>query len=157
METLSTLNGIFKSMQQDSTITSAGDFKTKHERLEKEVLQLRDENLLVDKTNRLLREANEKNEQLQRKIQHLEHDIENVRLQVNKRDTTIAALMERDSLRAAEIEKLQKIADSMSEENEDKNKDTDEHALKSGYISIVPVKHDLTDHDSIKRINDWDL
>ena len=41
--------------------------------------------------------------------------------------------------------------------NEDKNKDTDEHALKSGYISIVPVKHDLTDHDSIKRINDWDL
>ena len=38
-----------------------------------------------------------------------------------------------------------------------KNKDTDEHALKSGYISIVPVKHDLTDHDSIKRINDWDL
>ena len=41
--------------------------------------------------------------------------------------------------------------------NEDKNKDTDEHALKSGYISIVPVKHDLTDHDSINRINDWDL
>ena len=41
--------------------------------------------------------------------------------------------------------------------NEDKSKDTDEHALNSGYISIVPVKHDLTDHDSIKRIKDWDL
>ena len=41
--------------------------------------------------------------------------------------------------------------------NEDKSKDTDEHALNSGYISIVPVKHDLTDHDSMKRIKDWDL
>ena len=41
--------------------------------------------------------------------------------------------------------------------NEDKNTDTDEYALKSGYISIVPVKHDLTDHDSINRINNWDL
>ena len=41
--------------------------------------------------------------------------------------------------------------------NEDKSKDTDEHALNSGYISIVPVKHDLTDHDSMKRIKEWDL
>ena len=41
--------------------------------------------------------------------------------------------------------------------NEDKSKDTDEHALNSGYISIVPVKQDLTDHDSMKRIKDWDL
>jgi 5'-nucleotidase len=41
--------------------------------------------------------------------------------------------------------------------NEDKSKDTDEHALNSGYISIVPVKHDLTDYDSMKKIKDWDL
>jgi 5'-nucleotidase len=41
--------------------------------------------------------------------------------------------------------------------NEDSNNDTDEHALNSGYISIVPVKHDLTDYDSMKRIKDWHL
>ncbi|MEC7877072.1 MAG: 5'/3'-nucleotidase SurE [Bacteroidota bacterium] len=41
--------------------------------------------------------------------------------------------------------------------NEDTNNDTDEYALNSGYISIVPVKHDLTDYDSMKRIKDWNL
>tara|TARA_B100001063_G_scaffold60716_1_gene54824 strand:+ start:210 stop:980 length:771 start_codon:yes stop_codon:yes gene_type:complete len=41
--------------------------------------------------------------------------------------------------------------------NNDKNKDTDEFALKSGYISIVPVKHDFTDYDSISKIQDWKL
>ena len=41
--------------------------------------------------------------------------------------------------------------------NEDSKNDTDEHALNSGYISIVPVKHDLTDYDSMKRIKDWHL
>ena len=41
--------------------------------------------------------------------------------------------------------------------NEDTNNDTDEYALNYGYISIVPVKHDLTDYDSMKRIKDWNL
>ena len=41
--------------------------------------------------------------------------------------------------------------------NEDTNNDTDEYALNSGYISIVPVKHDFTDYDSMKRIKDWNL
>ena len=38
--------------------------------------------------------------------------------------------------------------------NYDKGKDTDESALKDHYISIVPVHHDLTDHDSIDKLND---
>ena len=41
--------------------------------------------------------------------------------------------------------------------NRDKGNQTDESALDSGYISIVPVKHDFTDHDSIVKIQDWKL
>jgi 5'-nucleotidase len=36
--------------------------------------------------------------------------------------------------------------------NNDKGKDTDEWALKNGYISIVPVKYDFTDHQAISQI-----
>ena len=39
----------------------------------------------------------------------------------------------------------------------DNGKQTDEFALDSGYISIVPVKHDFTDHNSIVKIQDWKL
>lgn len=41
--------------------------------------------------------------------------------------------------------------------NEDKGEDTDEWALKNGYISVVPVQFDLTAHHVIKDINSWNL
>ncbi|NND64149.1 MAG: 5'/3'-nucleotidase SurE [Flavobacteriaceae bacterium] len=41
--------------------------------------------------------------------------------------------------------------------NEDKGEDTDEWALKNGYVSVVPVQFDLTAHHAIKDINTWDL
>ncbi len=41
--------------------------------------------------------------------------------------------------------------------NNDKGEDTDEWALRNGYISIVPVQFDLTAHHAIKDINSWDL
>ena len=41
--------------------------------------------------------------------------------------------------------------------NQDKGEDTDEWALKNGYVSVVPVKFDLTAHHAIKDINSWDL
>jgi len=41
--------------------------------------------------------------------------------------------------------------------NEDKGEDTDEWALKNGYISVVPVQFDLTAHHVIKDINSWDI
>ena len=37
--------------------------------------------------------------------------------------------------------------------NYDNGNDTDESALKAHYISIVPVHHDLTAHDSIDKLN----
>jgi len=41
--------------------------------------------------------------------------------------------------------------------NEDKGEDTDEWALKNGYISVVPVQFDLTAHHAIQHINSWDI
>jgi 5'-nucleotidase len=41
--------------------------------------------------------------------------------------------------------------------NLDKGEDTDEWALKHGYISIVPVQFDLTAHHAIQQLNTWDL
>ncbi|WP_121666952.1 5'/3'-nucleotidase SurE [Mesonia aquimarina] len=41
--------------------------------------------------------------------------------------------------------------------NEDQGEDTDEWALKEGYISVVPVQFDLTAHHAIKELNTWNL
>ena len=39
--------------------------------------------------------------------------------------------------------------------NKDKGEDTDEWALNQNYISIVPVKFDLTAHHAIQDLNEW--
>lgn len=41
--------------------------------------------------------------------------------------------------------------------NLDKGEDTDEWALANGYVSVVPVQFDLTAHQSIAKLNTWDL
>jgi len=41
--------------------------------------------------------------------------------------------------------------------NFDKGEDTDEWALKQGYISVVPVQFDLTAHHFIQHLNSWSL
>ena len=41
--------------------------------------------------------------------------------------------------------------------NQDKGEDTDEWALKNGYISVVPVQFDLTAHHTIQQLNTWNL
>ncbi len=41
--------------------------------------------------------------------------------------------------------------------NLDKGEDTDEWALKNGYISIVPIKPDLTAHHFIQNLKSWNL
>ena len=43
-------------------------------------------------------------------------------------------------------------------ENHDSGNDTDEYALANGYISVVPVKFDLTAHHSIEYLHEkWQL
>ncbi len=39
--------------------------------------------------------------------------------------------------------------------NLDEGKDTDEYALAENYVSVVPVKADLTSHQSIETIKNW--
>jgi 5'-nucleotidase len=42
--------------------------------------------------------------------------------------------------------------------NYDEGDTTDEWALENGYVSIVPVKFDLTDHENIQYLNqNWEL
>jgi 5'-nucleotidase len=41
--------------------------------------------------------------------------------------------------------------------NLDKGEDTDQWALENGFISIVPTMFDLTDHQRIGSINQWNL
>lgn len=41
--------------------------------------------------------------------------------------------------------------------NQDKGEDTDEWALASGFVSIVPVQFDLTAHHTIGMLNNWNL
>ena len=41
--------------------------------------------------------------------------------------------------------------------DKDKGEDTDEWALKNGFISIVPVEFDLTAHSAIKNLNQWNF
>ena len=41
--------------------------------------------------------------------------------------------------------------------NEDLGEDTDEWALNNNFISIEPVKFDLTAHHAIKGLNQWDF
>ncbi len=41
--------------------------------------------------------------------------------------------------------------------NDDDGINTDEWALNNGYVSIVPVKFDMTDHDNIRRLNKWEF
>ena len=41
--------------------------------------------------------------------------------------------------------------------NQDKGEETDEWALKQGYVSIVPTQFDLTAHHYIQELNNWNL
>jgi 5'-nucleotidase len=42
-------------------------------------------------------------------------------------------------------------------ELQDRGEDTDEFALKNGYVSVTPMEHDLTDHPRLPILNGWDL
>ena len=64
------------------------------------------------------------------------------------------------------VEKFDKRTNPMGREyywltgsfvNQDRGEDTDEWALKEGYISIVPTQFDLTAHHSIQQLNTWNL
>ena len=121
VQTLATLNSIFKTMQSDSSITTIGDLRAKNEKLEKEYARLKEASWHVEQTNHALEVSQGEVEKLKRQLNLLENDISNLRLQVNKRDSTVAQLMEREALREAEIEKLKEDKASLEAEEEHKD------------------------------------
>ena len=42
-------------------------------------------------------------------------------------------------------------------DSQDHGEDTDEHALRNGYVSATPMTHDLTAYSHIKTFEDWGL
>jgi 5'-nucleotidase len=42
-------------------------------------------------------------------------------------------------------------------EHFDKGNNTDLDALAANYISIVPIKYDLTDYDELREMQTWEL
>lgn len=43
------------------------------------------------------------------------------------------------------------------ENHEPENSATDEHMLSQGYVSVVPVKVDMTDHEYIEKMKHWEV
>lgn len=41
--------------------------------------------------------------------------------------------------------------------NEDEGEDTDEWALANNYVSVVPIKSDLTAHNTLNELKQWEL
>ena len=39
--------------------------------------------------------------------------------------------------------------------NQDKDKESDEWALKNGYVSVVPISYDVTSHDDLGELKKW--
>jgi 5'-nucleotidase len=37
------------------------------------------------------------------------------------------------------------------------NKETDEWALSQGYVSVVPISYDMTSHEDIDKLKNWNL
>jgi chromosome segregation ATPase len=109
-DTLKYLNGIFKAMQSDASTTKTADLLAKSHRLEKENKELLEKNTALEmvKTNLLNSEKTIKTLELNNKT--LENEIVKLKVQLDRRDEVVNDLMEKEALRNAEIEKLQKIS-----------------------------------------------
>lgn len=109
-DTLKYLNGIFKTMQSDGNTIKSTDLQVQAQRLQRENYELSKQNNTLDVVKAQLAAA-------ERKIKHLEEraisdreEMERLNLQLQRREEVVTQLMEKEALRNAEIEKLQKIS-----------------------------------------------
>lgn len=132
-ETLKYLNGIFKTMQSDSSSLNTVDLQAKCFRLEKENKELAENNAVFESMKSNLAESEERAAQLKETASSLEKEVKSLQDQLSRRDIVISGLMEREALRNAEIEKLQKIS---------KMKETELEAidLKDPATSVLCIK-----------------
>lgn len=105
-ETLRSLNGIFKAMQTDGSAARTADILAKNQRLEKENADLAAEALTLDKIKAELAATKERLVSLEADMRRKDTEVASFRVQLARRDEAIADLMERESLRNAEIEKM---------------------------------------------------
>lgn len=117
--TLKSLNAIFKTMQSDVDAAKAADTLARCNRLEREVAELEAKVVILEKSRKELGEEKEKNMRLEEELSKLKNEIANLSNEVHRRDATITSLMEREALRNAEIEKLQRMAAQKAESDED--------------------------------------
>ena len=102
-ETLNSLNGIFKNMQSDGTTVRVADLDAKCDRLEKDNKELGQKVLALDKTKSDLEQAMEKIAELEKENHSKDMEIASLKQQMIRREETVVALMERESIRNAEI------------------------------------------------------
>lgn len=145
-ETLQSLNGIFKNMQTDGTVTRAADMTSKCQRLEKENADLSVKCLALDKVKSDLAIALDKIALLEKEARMRDMELTTLKQQMVRREETVVALMEKESLRMAEIEKLKSIA-GMQDEGDDFAMDFKEPATS---VLCIKCKKGLDDITNIR-------
>jgi hypothetical protein len=145
-ETLRSLNGIFKAMQSDGGAARTSDLVSKNQRLEKENLELSSQCMKLDKIKSELEEARAKLATIEADFIAKDNEIETLKTQLCRRDETITGLMERESLRTAEIEKL-KLFTKIQQEQEEEQESFKEQATA---VLCIKCKKSLDDLSNIR-------
>jgi len=115
-DTLKYLNGIFRTMQTDGNAIKAADLQTKCYSLEKENADLLKQNSSLESIKAMYSASDQRVRELEKENKARKDEINSLNLQLQRRDGVIKGLMEREALRNAEIEKLQKISKMKDDE-----------------------------------------
>jgi hypothetical protein len=109
-DTLKYLNGIFRTMQSDGATIKTADLQAKCYRLEKENFALQEQNASLETVNAALAKAELRVKQLEKENRQYSDEVRGLKNQLERREEVIKGLMEKETLRNAEIEKLQKMS-----------------------------------------------
>lgn len=107
-DTLTSLNGIFKAMQTGSNNIKTADIISKCQRLEKENNELSDRCMKLENASSELKVLQDKCKSLEMDLRLKDAELNNARQSLLRREEVVASLMEKEALRDAEIEQLQK-------------------------------------------------
>lgn len=107
-ETLRSLNGIFKAMQADGSAARTADLVNRAQKLEKENVELAAKCGALDETRAQLAAAEAQVAFLEAERLHAKARMEDMERELQRRESVVAMLMEKDALRTAELEKMQR-------------------------------------------------
>eukprot|EP01034_Spumella_vulgaris_P030586 gene30586-37827_t len=115
-DTLKYLNGLFKTMQDDTSTLKTGDLASKCFRLERENADLTEQNATFDVIKMTLTNTEKKLKAAELHTKTCEDELHRLKKELLRRDEAINQLMEKEALRNAEIEKLNRISKSKDDE-----------------------------------------